>query len=160
MSPIDGREVVESPEELEQISVCPRERCSIDHTTAVPSEQAGIFTEKSNREGKETELGAVDGSRIENELATSLVGTTGPTDVTSDTIHIPSQFLDCHEGVIDLGFVFNPQLDESPVECCLLLTFGTHVWSARKNGDIGFENIGFENTGICRAGKGGGIQEV
>ena len=101
------------------------------------------------------ELGAVDSSRIGNELATSLVGMTSPTNMTSDIIHIPLQFSHSHKGVQHLGFVFDPQLDKSSVECGLLLSFRTHVRSVRKNGDVGFEDVW-----ICRARKRGGVQEV
>jgi hypothetical protein len=54
----------------------------------IPSEQPGVFTKKSDRERKETELGVVDGSRIGNDLTASLVGTIGPTDMTRDVIDI------------------------------------------------------------------------
>jgi len=40
---------LESPEELRKISICLEERCHIDHSTVVPVEEAGVFTERSNR---------------------------------------------------------------------------------------------------------------
>jgi hypothetical protein len=54
------------------------------------------------------------------------------------------------------GFFFDAQLDEAPLERRLLLTFGTHVGSARKNTDGRFE---FESIRTCRARKRGSVQE-
>ena len=99
MAPIDNRKVVESPQKFEKNSVCPREWCRVDHPTTVPSEKASDFTEKGDRERKDTELGAMDARRIGNELATGFVSTIGPTDVTRDVLRVLSQFPDFHEGV-------------------------------------------------------------
>ena len=83
----------------------------------------------------------MDARRIGNELSTGFVTTSSSTDVTGDVLRIVSQFPDFHEGIIWLGFILDPQLDESPVEFLWLLAYRTHVGRARKNGDVGLPRI-------------------
>ena len=67
------------------------------------------------------ELEAMDARCIGNELATCFVSTICPANVTENVLRVLLQLPDVHEGVIRLGFILGPQLDESPVELLFLL---------------------------------------
>ena len=110
--------MVEPPQELEEFTISPLERFRVDHSATIPSEEASRVTEKGDRKRKYTKLGMMEGSCIGDQLTTSLVSTSGPTDVAGYVIWIDLQCLDFHKRVIFLRFVFYPQFNNSPIKLC------------------------------------------